>query len=154
MHPQWNDSLRTHQEHLQVLRLHLTWCVLWIGTVIGLRLVMFHKNARTQVQSRTRETAHVSFRWFVDRIILRCTHSVPLCKPFCAWWIIICVLTLISSDSPLSTLYLHTPLKIWMTNTIWVVIYCLPYHAWIWPFLHVLVSMLSVVVSVCGSVAT
>ena len=40
----------THQEDFRVLQLYLTWCVLRIGTVLGLRLMTCHENASTQVQ--------------------------------------------------------------------------------------------------------
>ena len=42
------------EEHIRNTSGYLTWCELWIGTVLGLRLMTFYENASTQVQKRTR----------------------------------------------------------------------------------------------------
>ena len=41
------------QEHIRAFGLYLARCGLWIGTVLGLRLMTFHKSTRTQVRTST-----------------------------------------------------------------------------------------------------
>ncbi len=40
------------QGHIRGFELYLARCELWIGTVLGRRLMTFHKSTRTQVQTR------------------------------------------------------------------------------------------------------
>ncbi len=68
------------QEHIQGFELYLARCELGIGTVLGRRLMTFHKSTRTQVQIRT----HIEKRH--SRILNKriaqnlCTHGY--CKTY------------------------------------------------------------------------